>query len=256
VLTLHIKSVRKEFPVGTDGARVVLEGINFAAQSGEVVVLYGPNGCGKTTLLNLIAGLEQATAGEVRIDTSTGARPTIGVVFQDYPSSLLPWLRAGANLALPLRIRTLKEGHWTAAIQEAFKQSHFEPLDLKKFPAQLSGGQQQKLCIIRALLTSRELLLLDEPFSSLDARSKNLARSLLQDLRMRAEALILIVVHDLDDAILLADRVICLGGTPAHVLADVSVTLRWPRSNTDLVSQDFLALRQEVLTALLQEVQT
>lgn len=204
------------------GMREILGGLRFAAGEGEFLAILGPSGCGKTTLLNLIAGLDPAYEGSVRFSTASGrASPVIGYVFQS--PRLLPWRTARENVALALErpeakadlIDSLLESAGLTAFQDAY-------------PEKLSLGQCRRAAIVRAFAVEPDLLLMDEPFVSLDAPTAGRLRRLLLEIWGARPTAVLFVTHDTDEAIALADRVLVLSGSPAAVLADVAITA--PRS--------------------------
>ena len=173
----------------------------------------------------------------------------VGYVFQDFSASLLPWMNLEDNITLPLRLDGLPRSLRAPRVLELLEQTSLGPLPIAKYPNQLSGGQQQRACIVRALLASSKLLILDEPFSSLDRASKLSVEKLIQDLRLRGDTLLFLIVHDLDDAVYFGDRVICLDGTPARIIEDIPVPMRWPRDHSAFLTGEFLAIRERVLRA-------
>lgn len=222
---LEVKQLAKSY----DG-KLIIENITFSVGQGEFVCIVGPSGCGKTTLLRCLSGLMRSSGGEVRVANHTVERPPaeMGLVFQDYRASLMPWLSIVDNVKLPLR----NKGLTRAQINERVK-SALEAVSLGGFfshyPWQLSGGMQQRVAIARALAYRPEILLMDEPFASVDAQT----RADLEDLVLRIHADLgmttVLVTHDVDEAVYLADRVIILSGRPTIVNEEVTVELPQPR---------------------------
>jgi NitT/TauT family transport system ATP-binding protein len=225
------------------GPQNVFEGISFAVAPGEVVAVRGRNGAGKTTLLNMIAGMVTPTAGKVDVIHNGPVR--VGYVPQNYSASLLPWLNVLDNITLPLRFSG------TAAFERARRaRAVVQDLDLglrlRAYPSELSGGERQKVAIARAVIDRPNLLLLDEPFANLDATTRFTLRERLVPCA-ETYAATLLVSHDLDDCILLADRVVLLAGAPATIVSVVPVALPRPRRDHMLTSGVFLAARAQVL---------
>ena len=224
----------------TLGGRAVLDGIDLVARRGEVVVLLGPSGCGKTSLLRLIAGLLSPDRGAVRVG---GAAPVPGhaaaMVFQSY--RLLPWKTVRGNVAFALP-------HLDAAEREARVARVLGLVGLARFaeawPRELSGGMQQRVALARALAVEPELLLMDEPFAALDAQSRELMQGELLRLVERSGPTVVFVTHSVDEALVLADRVLLLSPRPGRVVEEVAVGFAAPRWRLDpRQAEAFPALR-------------
>jgi sulfonate transport system ATP-binding protein len=210
------------------GARTVLRGLNLQIASGQIVSLVGASGCGKSTLLRLIAGLETRFDGEIRLagQPVRGWSPDIGLIFQE--PRLLPWLDVAANIGFDAKPRRVGEPRVQALIHEVGLEGHADAL-----PKSLSGGQAQRAALARGLLRNPRLLLLDEPFSAVDA----FTRMKLQDLLLRLAAVhattVLLVTHDLDEALFLSDRVLVLGSEGEPIRLDLTVSQPQPRRRDD-----------------------
>jgi NitT/TauT family transport system ATP-binding protein len=229
-------------------SHVAIEGISFQVADGELATIVGPSGCGKSTLLRCIAGLTRPTSGQVVLDGKPVTRVPgrLGVVFQDYSRSLYPWLSVRDNVALPL-VRT--ERHRAARAEAAL--TALESVGLaataRKYPWELSGGMQQRVAIARALAYDPVLLLMDEPFGSLDAQTREDLEDLV--LRVRAERgiTILLVTHDIDESVYVGDRVLVLTRGPGRIRAEIQVNLPAPRDQiTTKETREFVHLRTEV----------
>ncbi|HXU40337.1 MAG TPA: ABC transporter ATP-binding protein [Blastocatellia bacterium] len=246
-MALHFEGVDKWFP-SVEGASVqVLKRVNLAAEAGQFWVFRGPNGCGKTTLMNLAAGLDEPSNGIVRLAEERVDQTVVGYLFQDYAGSLLPWLTLGENATLPLKLKGISRAMRRESLVAISEETGLTGLPFDRYPFQCSGGQQQKTCFLRSLLASERFLILDEPFASLDRESCEKVTDMLQRIRLAGSHLVLLVIHDLDDAIFLADRLVCLDGSPATIRDIVPVDLPWPRKAEVRVRSEFLDVRRRVL---------
>jgi ABC-type nitrate/sulfonate/bicarbonate transport system ATPase subunit len=202
------------------GEVVALDGLDFGVPAGQFTCILGPSGCGKTTLLSIIAGLDTAYDGAIGRDGTTGER--LGMVFQT--PRLMPWLSVRDNVRLALEPSPRGEGR----AEELLREMQLGGL-LDAYPKQLSGGQQRRVALARAFVTDPDLLLLDEPFQSLDAPTAQLLRELLLALWVRRRPTILFVTHDLREALSLGDRVLFLSRGPGRVVLDLPLDLPRPR---------------------------
>jgi NitT/TauT family transport system ATP-binding protein len=221
--------------VARDGSRLpVLDGIDLAVPAGGIVALIGPNGSGKSTLLRVMAGLLHPDAGTVTLDGAPvgGPEAAIGLVFQE--PRLLPWRSAASNITYPLEL-----AGWPADRRAARLATLIELVDLDtgvigNRPSELSGGTRQRVSLARALALEPEVLLLDEPFSALDALTRERFDLELLRLWERQATTIVLVTHSIAEAILVADRIVVLSPRPGRVVADIPVELDRPRSIADL----------------------
>lgn len=224
---LTLSSVRKVYNPGREQVEA-LRAVTTDIPSGQFVSLLGPSGCGKSTLLMMVAGLETVTSGEIRIAGTPVKVPRddVGIVFQD--ATLLPWKSALENVLFPIVVRRRPV--------EAFRQRAKDLLDavgLADFhdrrPAQLSGGMRQRVAICRSLISDPSILLMDEPFSALDAMTRDEMNVLLMQLWERFHKTALFVTHSIREAVFLSDRVLVMGGRPSQVVLDLQVNLPRPR---------------------------
>ena len=231
---VHVSGVRLGFPLRDGGRLPVLDGIDLEVPGGGIVALIGPNGSGKSTLLRVIAGLLPAEAGVVSLGDVpiVAPDPAIGLVFQE--PRLLPWRSAAANITYPLELAGWSLERRAQRLAELTDLVALDPGVASNRPAELSGGTSQRVALARALALQPEVLLLDEPFSALDALSRERFDVELLRLWDRAGTTIVLVTHSIAEAIFVADRVVVLSARPGHIVADVAVELARPRSFGDL----------------------
>ena len=235
-------SAGKTYPGGTEALRDAT--LNVA--KGEFVCLIGASGCGKSTLLRMIAGFETPTTGQLRMQGApiTGPGPDRGMVFQDY--GLFPWLTVHQNIAFGPRARGLPQPEITARADK-FTQMVGLTQFAAHYPHQLSGGMKQRVAIARVLANDAALILMDEPFGALDAMTREHLQTELLSLWSRTTMTILFVTHSIEEALLLADRVILMAPHPGRIVADTPIDLPRPR---DVASPEFNALRRTLTKAL------
>jgi NitT/TauT family transport system ATP-binding protein len=195
---------------------------NLDIPRSRIMSIFGPNGCGKSTLMNMIAGLVPVDSGEILFDGKSLKDTKIGYVFQNYRDALFPWITSWDNIAYPLRRSGMKEPEVSARVDELVQLFEIR-FDLKRYPYELSGGQMQTVCIMRSLAPRPEVMFLDGPFSALDFEMTLFIRDKLQEAHVATGVMMVIVSHDLEDAVLLADRVLLLDMArprPPEALAD------------------------------------
>ena len=243
--TLDIRGLNKRYEVKGQPLPV-LHDINLTIKPGEFVSIVGTSGCGKSTLLRLIIGLEEDYEGEILLDGTRvrGTNLNRGIVFQEH--RLFPWLTVEKNIALGLLNSGLTEGQQRATIRE-----HIELVGLngfeKAYPHQLSGGMSQRVAIARALVNRPDILLLDEPFGALDAMTRAHLQQELHRIWQTEGITMILVTHDVDEAIFLSDTVVVMNANPGRIVKQVKIDLPTPR---DRVSPEFAALKREVLHAM------
>jgi len=209
----------------------------------------GPSGAGKTTLLKCLSGLMEPTSGRAYIDGEPidGPPPKMALVFQEYTRSLMPWLTVEKNIALPLVNKRLSKNDIRERVHEALDAVGLADVP-SRYPWQLSGGMQQRVAIARALAYQPEVLVMDEPFASVDAQTRFDLEDLSLRVRDRFGITVVLVTHDIDEAVYLADRVVVLGGSPCHVRETIDVDLPVPRDQVHTRAEPrFAELRSHVL---------
>lgn len=251
-LALEVAGVTKSFP-SKSGSIIILDSVNLTLRPGEIVAISGRSGVGKSTLLRIIAGLDGPTTGSIHIfeQPVRGPHPAMGYVIQDYSRALLPWLTVGRNVALPLRARGVPKIQSRERVSEILRRVGLQGSE-ELFPWQLSGGMQQRVAIARALVVAPQLLLLDEPFASVDAQTRFELEDLVLDIAREDAMAVLLVTHDVDEALYMADRVIVMAGSPATNTAEYPIELSRPRSQVETrATPKFLELRGQLYSVLL-----
>ncbi len=243
---IEVKNVRKLF-VNEEGEKnEVLKNVSFHVDKNEFVVIFGPGQCGKTTLLNIIAGLEEATDGEVLKmgETVSGPGPDRAVVFQDI--LLFPWLTVMQNVEYSMKVRGMDS---RMRREEARKYIDLVGLNgfEKAYPVQISGGMKQRVGIARAYCTKPDVMLMDEPFGALDAQTRYLMQDEVIRISSTEKRTVVFVTNNVEEAIYLADRIIIMTDCPSTVLKDIKIDLPRPRSYVD---PEFLSLRKEISAML------
>ena len=244
---LSVRDVSKTFTIGEERIEA-LHHVSLDVQKGEFVCLIGASGCGKSTLLRIIAGFEQPTAGDVRVYDApiTGPGSDRGMVFQDY--ALFPWMTVRQNIAFGPRQKKRKDANDIAS-------RYLEMVGLGKFadrfPYQLSGGMKQRVAIARVLANEASILLMDEPFGALDALTREQLQDELLEIWARTKVTILFVTHSVEEAALLADRVVVMTAGPGRVESDNRVRLPRPR---EVSAQDFNDVRRGLTERLTSHV--
>lgn len=233
---------------------LAIESLNVAIKQAEIVSILGPTGCGKSTAMNMIAGFEFPTSGQVTLDAKpiTGPGPERAVVFQQ--ASLFPWLTVLENITLGVKSRGMDESRYMQRAHQllaAVKLTGFE----KHFPYQLSGGMQQRVQIARALISEPEVLLMDEPFGALDSQTRLLMQELVLQLWQEFKPTIIFITHDVAEAIFVSDRILLMSRRPGRVSLAVEVDEPKPRNDRFLGSHKFVTLQADLLSALKAEVQ-
>ena len=249
---LDVRGVSKRFTGKRGRSLLALDDISLRVLPGEFVALVGPSGCGKSTLLSIIAGLEDATSGEIALhgDAQT---PRLGHVgYMPQRDLLLPWRDALGNAIAGLRVQGISRAEAETRARALFADFGLSGFE-RTYPAALSGGMRQRVAFARTALVTRDLMLLDEPFGALDALTRAALQRWLGQTLTRMGTTCLLVTHDVDEALTLADRIYALSARPGRVRMERRVPLPRPRSQTDLAHPEMAALKAELLGALLDE---
>jgi len=229
------------------------DGFNLDFARGRITSIFGPNGCGKSTLINMIAGLMPMDGGQVLFDGKTLRETVIGYVFQNYRDALFPWKRAIDNIAYPLVRAGMNRAAIDARVDELVT-SFDIGFDLKRYPYELSGGQQQLVSIMRALAPRPEVLFLDEPFSALDYEMTLSMRDKLQEVFHATGVTMILVSHDLEEAVYLADHVLMLTRRPTRIAEIIDFGAPRPRTSATLSEAGFVQAKAHALDVFQREV--
>lgn len=228
-----------------------LQKINLVVEDREFVTLVGPSGCGKTTLIRLIAGFGQPTEGRIRIDRTSTDRPATSMVWQE--NALFPWRTVKKNILFGLEIRKIPASIQQETLERLIDMVHLHGFE-DRFPHELSGGMKQRVNLARAIANDPEILLMDEPFASLDAQTKYLLSEELMGIWEKAKKTVIYITHSIEEAILLSDRIVVMTARPGRIKEIIRNPLRRPRS-TELVSTSiYEALFKDVWSLLKEEV--
>lgn len=238
---IEVKNVKKTFDNGKI-SKTVLEGLNLAVEENEFVVLFGLAESGKTTLLNLIAGLEPVTEGEILFDGTpiTGPAPERGMIYQNI--ALFPWMTVMKNVEFGPSVR-----HENKKARRERAQHYIDLVGLGGFeniyPIKLSGGMKQRVGIARAYCNNPKVILMDEPFGHLDAQTRYMMEEQIEKICSEEKKTIIFVTNNVEEAVFLADRILLLADTPSRIVKEYKIELPRPRS---LIAEDFLAIRKEI----------
>jgi NitT/TauT family transport system ATP-binding protein len=241
---VSVDAVQKTYFTGQSAVQAVASASVDVAR-GEFVSLLGPSGCGKSTLLMMIAGLEQPTAGSIRLADAPVAAPRrdIGIIFQD--ATLLPWKSALENVLFPIRIMRLPLDKYRDRAQELLKMVGLTGFENKK-PSELSGGMRQRVAICRALIHDPEILLMDEPFSALDAITRDQMNVALSEILETYRKTVIFVTHSIREAAFLSDRVVVMGGRPSTIILDLKMPFPRPRRFEIEETQEFAQICRQL----------
>ncbi len=247
---VEISELTKSFPLKV-GRRQVLDGVSFDVAPGEFVAVIGPSGCGKSTVFNMLAGLDVPDSGTVSIG---GERPTASshCAYMPQKDLLFPWRTVLDNTCLGLEVAGMSKKLARERARELFPIFGLSGFETAR-PFQLSGGMRQRAALLRTVVQDREVLLLDEPFGALDSLTRTEMQTWLQEVWQQYRWMVLMITHDIREAVFLADRVVVLSARPARVRRVVTVDLPRPRKLPDMTSPEFVAIEHELIEVLHEE---
>jgi NitT/TauT family transport system ATP-binding protein len=260
---IQVRNVTKTYENSNKNSQVkALHGLNFEVESGEFVTFIGPSGCGKTTMLHIIAGLEKQTSGTVEIGSkaTNGMREDVGIIFQEVDRTLFPWRTVLGNVEFGLEMRSAKRNSLELSKRErkeaALKHIHSVGLEgfEYKYPYELSGGMRQRLSIARLLAYDPEILLMDEPFTNLDAQTRSILQEDLVKLWLMTRKTILFVTHDIEEAIYIGSRILIMTARPGKIREEFIINSIYPRDYHFRISPEFNKLKSSILQILKEEV--
>jgi len=248
---IEIRGVHKEFVKG-ERRVLALQDIDLTVAQREFVAILGPSGCGKSTLLNMVAGFDRPTRGSVKVEGEeiVDPSPRRCVVFQE--PALFPWLTVMDNVVFGPKNRRQPAAEYRPRAAQIIEQVGLRGFEAS-YPAELSGGMRQRVGIARVLIMEPRVLLMDEPFGSLDAQTRSLMQELLLALWQRHQQTVLFITHDIEEALLLADRVCVMTARPGRIKKSIPVPMPRPRAIELTLSPEFNALRREVLELIREE---
>ena len=248
---VHIDHVVKKFN-GRNGEMVALNGVDLDIHENEFVCVVGPSGCGKSTLLNIIGGLENPTEGQVLVDGKPvqGPGPDRGIVFQQY--ALFPWLTVEKNVQFGLKLQGKSKEECEETARKYLKMVDLEGF-AKSYPKELSGGMKQRVAIARAYAVNPKVLLMDEPFGALDAQTRTQLQQELLNTWEKEQKTCFFITHDVEEAIILAQRVVIMCARPGRVKDIVDIDIPYPRDQETKMSPRFLELKNYIWSQVYQE---
>ena len=248
---VQIKDVKKIYE-GRNGQTIALNGANLDIYDNEFICVVGPSGCGKSTLLNIIAGLHEATSGDVLVDgvKVEGTGVDRGVVFQQY--ALFPWLTVKKNVMFGLKLKGMSDAEAEQIAMKYIKMVQLEDF-VDAYPKELSGGMKQRVAIARAYAVQPEVLLMDEPFGALDAQTRTQLQSELIQTWQEEKKTCFFITHDVEEAIILATKVIVMSARPGRIKTIVDINLPYPRTQDLKMSPEFLDLKAKIWGEVYQE---
>jgi NitT/TauT family transport system ATP-binding protein len=249
---LRIEDVALRFTPRRGAPVTALERISLDVRDKEFSVIVGPSGCGKTSLLRLVAGLIEPTEGAIWLDEQriTGPGRDRGMVFQSY--TLFPWLTVQQNVEFGLKISGVSPQQRADISRRFIAQVGLEGFE-RHYPKQLSGGMMQRVALARALANDPAVLLMDEPFGALDSQTRSLMQELLLDIWQQSSKTVLFITHDIDESILLGDRVYVMTARPGRIKEMVEIDLPRPRSVDVLTSEAFMTLKRRIMRLIHEE---
>ena len=249
-MTISFQNISKKFAQNTEREVAALGNIDFDIEENEFVSLVGPNGCGKTTLLRIVAGLIKPDSGSISYPPGL-QDPNAIMVFQD--QGLLPWLTVRKNIGLGLDLQKVPKTDQKIRVREFMKRVKLDGFG-EHYPHELSGGMRQRVALARAFLTNPDILLMDEPFGALDSQTRIILQEELLHIWRTEQRTVLFVTHDIDEAILLSDRIIVLTNRPGRIQKSIQVPLSRPRELKIKDHPKFVEIKWQIWNLLEQEV--
>jgi len=249
---LLLRDLSVTFQRRRGGVVAAVESLDLTVREKEFVCIVGPSGCGKSTLLRVIAGLVRPATGEVFLDGQLVSEPSAdrGMVFQSY--TLFPWLTVQGNVEFGPRLRDVPDAERAAAARRYIELVGLRGFE-QSYPKELSGGMMQRAAIARALANDPEILLMDEPFGALDAQTRALMQELLLAVWEQTHKTVLFVTHDIEEAILLGDRVYIMTSRPGRIKEEVAISLPRPRTVQAVDTEMFIKLRRQIYQSIREE---
>lgn len=246
---LEVRGLKRSFGSRDGREHTVFDGLDLDIHRREFITVIGPSGCGKSTFIRIVAGLDEASAGVVRLNGSpiTGPGADRGMVFQGY--TLFPWLTVKRNVMFPMRLKGMSD---LTAEESARSWLHMVGLGAfeNSYPHQLSGGMKQRVAIARALANEPRILIMDEPFGALDAQTRSQMQRYLLQIWKQVDVTILFITHDLDEAIFLSDRILVLGTNPGGMREMMLNPVPRPRTLAQFLSPEFLSIKARLETLI------
>lgn len=250
-IKIKIDNVRKVFDT-RNGEMIALNGVSLDIKENEFICVVGPSGCGKSTLLNIIAGLSEPTSGKVYCDGKevTGTGTERGVVFQQY--ALFPWMTVKKNVMFGLNLKGIKGKEAEDIAVKYIKMVQLEDF-VNHYPKELSGGMKQRVAIARAYAVNPSVLLMDEPFGALDAQTRTQLQTELLETWEKEQKTCFFITHDVDEAIILAQKVIIMSARPGRIKEIVNIDIPYPRTQETKMTPKFLELKNHIWGQVYQE---
>jgi NitT/TauT family transport system ATP-binding protein len=249
---LEISDVSLRFTPKSGNAVTALDGVSLNVEANEFAVIVGPSGCGKSSLLRLVAGLNRQTSGSITLDGKAVSRPgkDRGMVFQSY--TLYPWLTVQQNVEFGPELAGMPQSERTVISRRLIAEVGLQGFE-KSYPKQLSGGMMQRVALARALANDPEILLMDEPFGALDSQTRSLMQELLLEIWQQSRKTVLFITHDIDEAILLGDKVYVMTARPGRIKEMIEIDMPRPRSVDLLTSPEFITVKRRIMSLIHDE---
>ena len=251
-MTITFNNISKIYSHKTDREVAALEEVSFTVEEHQFISIVGPSGCGKTTLLKIIAGLVKPDSGEIKYsESNNGETPESVLIFQD--QGLLPWLSVLNNIGLGLEMKRVDKEIRHEMVLEFMNRVKLSGF-ADHYPHELSGGMRQRVALARAFLTNPDILLMDEPFAALDAQTRIILQEELLRIWGKDRKTVFFVTHDIDEAILLGDKVIVMTDRPGRIQDEIDIPLSWPRDMTIEDKPEIKSIKWQIWKSLEQEV--